>query len=89
MQRNSGSSDLVTVVGEASVGDVLKLEVYRSGSTVEIEVTVGESVQSALAQEQTEQETQSEQGGQYGQQYGGQYGGYGEFGIPGFGGFGG
>ena len=85
----SGSNNLVTIVGEVSVGDVLKLEVYRSGSTVEIEVTVGESVQSAFAQEQTEQEAQSEQGGQYGQQYGGQYGGYGEFGIPGFGGVGG
>ena len=57
------------------------MTVYRSGSTVEIEVTVGEKVQSALANEQTEQTKQNEQY-QQNQQGGSQYG----YGIPGFGG---
>ena len=82
----TSAGDLVDVVSEASSGDVLKMTVYRNGGTVEIEVTVGEKVQSALANEQTEQNQQSQQ---YGQQGGSQYGyGYG-YGIPGFGGFGG
>lgn len=78
------ANDLVDVVSEASSGDVLKMTVYRSGSTVEIDVTVGEKIQSALANEQTAQDQQSQQG-QNNQQSGGQYG----YGIPGFGGFGG
>ena len=77
----TSSGDLVDVVSEASSGDVLKLTVYRSGSTIEIDVTVGENIQSALANEQqTEQNKQSQQGGRY-YSYG--------YGIPGFGGFGG
>ncbi len=85
----TGSGDLVDVVSEASSGDVLKMTVYRSGSTIEIDVTVGEKIQSALANEQTEQEQQSQQNQQSNQQGGSQYGyGYG-YGIPGFGGFGG
>ena len=77
----TSSGDLVDVVSEASSGDVLKLTVYRSGSTIEIDVTVGENIQSALANEQqTEQNQQSQQGGRY-YSYG--------YGIPGFGGFGG
>lgn len=83
------SGDLVDVVSEASSGDVLKMTVYRSGSTIEIDVTVGEKIQSALANEQTSQEQQSQQSqqGQYDQQGGSQYG-Y-DRGTPGFGGFGG
>ena len=80
------ANDLVDVVSEASSGDVLKMTVYRSGSTVEIDVTVGEKIQSALANEQTAQDQQSQQG-QNNQQSSGQYS-YG-YGIPGFGGFGG
>ena len=72
------ANDLVDAVSEASVGDLLKMTVYRSGSTVEIEVTVGEKVQSALANEQTEQNEQYQQNQQGGSQYG--------YGIPGFGG---
>ena len=72
------ANDLVDAVSEASAGDVLKMTVYRSGSTVEIEVTVGEKVQSALANEQTEQNEQYQQNQQGGSQYG--------YGIPGFGG---
>ena len=72
------ANDLVDAVSEASAGDLLKMTVYRSGSTVEIEVTVGEKVQSALANEQTEQNEQYQQNQQGGSQYG--------YGIPGFGG---
>ena len=76
------ANDLVDAVSEASAGDVLKMTVYRSGSTVEIEVTVGEKVQSALANEQTEQNEQYQQNQQGESQYG-----YGNgYGIPGFGG---
>lgn len=70
----SGSGDLVEAIGEASVGDELILSVYRSGSTIEIKVTVGENIQSALAQE--EQSQQNQQQSQYG---------YGQYGFPGFG----
>ncbi len=41
-------SDLVKIVGQAAVGDVLKLQVYRQGTNIEISVTVGEQIQSAL-----------------------------------------
>ncbi|MCM1325897.1 MAG: trypsin-like peptidase domain-containing protein [Bacteroidales bacterium] len=51
----AGSSSLVDAVGEASPGDVLILSVYRQGENIEIEVTVGEQVQSALANEETEE----------------------------------
>lgn len=61
----SGSSDLKAIVSSASVGDTLSMTVYRQGQTVEITVTVGEQIQSALANEtsQTEQSQQSSQGG--------------------------
>ncbi|MCD7806871.1 MAG: trypsin-like peptidase domain-containing protein [Lachnospiraceae bacterium] len=44
----TSSSDLVTVVSKASVGDALVLTVNRSGETMEITVTVGVKVESAL-----------------------------------------
>ena len=53
----TGSSDLVNVVSNTSVGDILNLTVYRSGSTIELTLTVGEQIQSALEQkEQTQQQ---------------------------------
>ncbi|MCM1561446.1 MAG: trypsin-like peptidase domain-containing protein [Butyrivibrio sp.] len=52
-----GSSSLVEIVGAASPGDILTLSVYRQGENIEIKVTVGEQVQSALANEES-QETQ-------------------------------
>jgi len=56
----TGSSNLVSVVGDANIGDTLKLTVYRQGSTVELELTVGEQIQSATQeQEQTQQQQQS------------------------------
>ena len=56
----TGSSHLVSVVGDANIGDVLKLTVYRQGSTIELDLTVGETIQSATqAQEQQQQQQQS------------------------------
>lgn len=51
----TGSSDLVEAVGAASVGDVLTLTVYRQGNTLEITVTVGEQIQSALEEDTNQQ----------------------------------
>lgn len=45
----SAHSDLVAVVSECSPGDVLELNVYRSGETLNISITVGEIQQAALA----------------------------------------
>ena len=44
----TGSSDLISIVGNTAVGDQLKLTVYRRGSTLELTLTVGEQIQSAL-----------------------------------------
>lgn len=59
----TGSSDLVSLVSEAAIGDTLTMTVYRQGSTMELTVTVGEQVQSALANEQTQQAASDSQGG--------------------------
>ena len=55
----TGSSDLVSLVGSAAVGDGLTLTVYRQGTTVELSLTVGEQIQSARANEQTTQQSVS------------------------------
>ena len=57
----SGRSELSERVSASSVGDTLTLTVYRQGKTISVEVTVGEQVQSALANEDTRQNSQ--QGG--------------------------
>lgn len=65
----TGSSDLVDLVGAASVGDELELTVYRQGETILLTITVGEQIQSALANEEEQQSSQgaqSQQGGQPG-----------------------
>jgi len=49
----TGSSDLVALVADAQAGDTLVLSVYRQGATLELTLTVGEQIQSAL-QENTE-----------------------------------
>ena len=46
------SSQLVDLVGRANVGDTLVLSIYRQGQTLEITVTVGEQVHSALAEKE-------------------------------------
>ena len=48
-------TELVTLVGNAAVGDTLELTVYRKGATKQISITVGEQIQSAT-QEETNQE---------------------------------
>ena len=53
----AGSSDIVSIVGKCQVGQVLKLTVYRQGATIELEITVGEQIQSAI--EQKEEPSQS------------------------------
>ena len=68
----TGSSDLVSLVSEAAIGDTLAMTVYRQGSTIELTVTVGEQVQSALANEQTQQAaSDSPSGGRNGYPFGG------------------
>ncbi|MBQ8834850.1 MAG: trypsin-like peptidase domain-containing protein [Oscillospiraceae bacterium] len=57
------SDELVDMVGASSVGDTLELSIYRKGETLELTVTVGEQIQSALANEETQQSQQSIQGG--------------------------
>ena len=59
----TGSSDLVSLVSEAAIGNTLTMTVYRQGSTMELTVTVGEQVQSALANEQTQQAASDSQSG--------------------------
>ena len=51
------STELVSFVGQASVGQQIVFSVYRQGETLEITVDVGEQIQSALEQQQ-EQQTQ-------------------------------
>ena len=50
------STELVSFVGQASVGQQIVFTIYRQGETLEITVDVGEQIQSAL--EQTEQQSQ-------------------------------
>ena len=68
----TGSSDLVNLVSEAAIGDTLTMTVYRQGSTIELTVTVGEQVQSAQANEQTQQTvSDNPSGGRNGYPFGG------------------
>lgn len=48
------SNELVAFVSSSSVGDQAVFSVYRQGATLEITVTVGEQIQSALANEETD-----------------------------------
>ena len=50
------STELVSFVGQASVGQQIVFSIYRQGKTLEITVDVGEQIQSVLEQEQ--QQTQ-------------------------------
>ena len=54
----SGRTGLSEAVSAASVGDTLTLTVYRQGKTVSVDVTVGEQIQSALANEDNRQSEQ-------------------------------
>ena len=57
----TGSADLVSVIGACKNGDVLTVTVYRSGQTLELTLTVGEHIQSALANEEAAAEQQQQQ----------------------------
>lgn len=56
----TSSSDLVDIIGESKPDDVLKLEVYRRGNTINLEVTIGEKIQSALENQQSESQSQQQ-----------------------------
>ena len=49
------SSELVDYIQKASVGQQIKLSIYRQGDTLEITVPVGEQIQSALKEEEPQQ----------------------------------
>ena len=68
----TGSSHLVSIVSEAAVGDTLKLTVYRQGSTLELDITVGEQIQNAIIEESSSQQSVP--------QWGSGFGGFGNFG---------
>ena len=55
----TGSSDLVSIVGECEVGQVLKLTVYRQGVSLDMELTVGEQIQQGIQEETQQQQQQS------------------------------
>ena len=54
------SDDLVRLVGDLFNGAELKLTVYRQGETLEITVTVGEKIQSALGSEEDQAQVQQQ-----------------------------
>jgi len=56
----TGSSDLVSIVGDCTAGQVLKLTVYRQGVSMDMELTVGEQIQQGI-QENTQQQQQQQQ----------------------------
>ena len=57
----TGSSQLVSIVGDCAPGDVLKLTVYRQGGTVELSLTVGEQIQAANENKNTQTQNQTPQ----------------------------
>lgn len=60
----TSSTELVEIVGNCAIGEQLVMTVYRQGETLEISVTVGEQIQSALANETSTQSQQSQQSSQ-------------------------
>ena len=58
-QSITGSSQLVSMVADASVGDTFTLTVYRQGNTMEMTLTVGEQIQSATEQPTNQSQTQN------------------------------
>ncbi|MCR5089976.1 MAG: trypsin-like peptidase domain-containing protein [Oscillospiraceae bacterium] len=63
------SDDLVEIVRSCSVGDKLTMSVYRQGEMLQIVVTVGEQIKSALPEPEEPEETpeQKDSQGHYGQ----------------------
>lgn len=52
----TGSRDLVRYISNCAVGDELVLTVYRQGGTIQVNLTVGEKIQSAKALEEQVQQ---------------------------------
>ena len=52
------STELVSYIVQAQIGQQMVFSVYRQGDTMEITVTVGEQIQSALEQQQEQQQPQ-------------------------------
>ena len=52
------STELVSFVSQASVGQQIVFSIYRQGKTLEITVDVGEQIQSTMEQEQQQQQSQ-------------------------------
>ena len=57
----TGSSDLVSIIGKAEVGESLTLKVYRQGAYMDITLTVGEQIQSAMENESASSQQQQQQ----------------------------
>ena len=55
------SKELVSYIGNASVGQELVFSIYRQGEDLELTVYVGEQIQSALEQEEQQQQGQQNQ----------------------------
>lgn len=60
------SASLIEYVGKSTIGEQIVLDIYRQGETLEITVTVGEQILSALANEEAAQEQQNIQPGYQG-----------------------
>jgi len=56
----TGSSDLVATIRNATIGDTLKLTIYRMGKTMELTLTVGEQQSTTQEHEQTPTQNQSQ-----------------------------
>ena len=69
------SNDLVDFVGGSDIGEKIDLSIYRQGENLTITIAVGEQIQSALANEETQQ-TQTMPQGQF-VQPGNPFGGFG------------
>lgn len=52
------SSDLISIINDAKIGDTCKMTVYRQGNTIALTVTIGEKIQSAQ-QTETQQAPQN------------------------------
>lgn len=53
------SSELVSYIGQAEVGQQLIFSIYRQGKELEVTVFVGEQIQNALEEEETQQNQQA------------------------------
>lgn len=61
-QEVTGASDFKLTVTDSDPGDVLKLTVWRKGTTVELELTVGQQIQSGVQENEQSQEQNQGQG---------------------------